>query len=145
VSTVRIDNRQFDLSISEAPIQLLVLAVLEGEGIDPDEVWIHFVSEAEISLLHEKHFDDPTPTDCISFPIDDEVLGEVVVCPKVAIDYAARQGESAYGELALYVVHGVLHLIGYEDTTLAKAAKMRVAEERYRAARTVCALSLGES
>ena len=84
------------------------------------EFTLHFVDSAEISRLHQEFFDDPSITDCISFPIDDtdtpyRVLGEVFVCPEVAVEFAASHCENPLKETALYVVHGLLHLFGYDD------------------------------
>jgi len=100
------------------------------------EVVLHFVSQKRICSLHEIYFNDPSPTDCISFPIDPlddpsshSVLGEVFVCPEVAIAYAKAHKKKAEEEVVRYVVHGLLHLIGYEDTTPEKRRKMRRAEK----------------
>lgn len=86
-----------------------------------EEVSIYFVSEKKISKLHDLFFQDPSPTDCISFPVDETHLGEIFVCPKVAIQYASKRGLAPYKETTLYIIHGLLHLIGYDD--LEKKAK----------------------
>ena len=90
-----------------------------------DEVSIYFVSTPEICRLHQEFFGDPSPTDCISFPFDKKkeggyhLLGEVFVCPKAALDFVLKHGEElgedCYRETSLYVVHGLLHLLGYDD------------------------------
>lgn len=101
---------------------------------------VYFVTSEEISRLHEDFFDDPSPTDCISFPMDDEqitgyhILGEVFICPKTALDYVLKGGEEVneecYRELTLYLVHGILHLLGYDDINEEDQKKMRAAEIR---------------
>jgi probable rRNA maturation factor len=80
--------------------------------------------------LHARFFDDPAPTDVITFPGDAEsgVAGEICVCADVARDYAARQGCDPSRELALYLLHGYLHLAGYDDRDPAGRARMRRAE-----------------
>ena len=95
---IRIFNGQRDLRLNREAIRALVRAVLSQENSEPDEVALHFVSEEKIQEVHEKFFDDPSPTDCISFPLDGSLLGEIFVCPKAAIDYAGKDG--AYEEMA---------------------------------------------
>ncbi len=117
---------QNDYEIPPDRIKVLVQKTLEFLDVETDEVVIHFVDVAKISELHGQFFDDPTPTDCISFPLEGKsrshekshsVLGEVFVCPKVALNYIEENGGLASEEISLYVVHGLLHLIGYEDHT----------------------------
>ncbi len=86
--------------------------------------------------LHGQYFNDRSLTDCISFPLDESespyrVLGDVFVCPQVAIAYAGRNGGDPYLETTLYLVHGLLHLMGYDDITEKDRKKMRAAEERH--------------
>ena len=87
---------------------------------------LHFVSKAEISEIHGNFFNDPTPTDCITFPFREaELLGEIFVCPKVAMEYSS---ENAYAETTLYIIHAILHLIGYDDIDEKDEILMRKAE-----------------
>jgi len=120
-------TEQSDFDIPPDRIKSLVQKTLEFLEVETDEVVIHFVDVAAITELHGQFFDDPTPTDCISFPLEGKsrphglsshsVLGEVFVCPKVALNYIKENGGTASEEISLYVVHGLLHLIGYEDHT----------------------------
>jgi probable rRNA maturation factor len=146
--SIYVENDQGDLLISAAPFRELAATVIQGEGASADEFGLYFVDEERIAALHRDHFGDPTPTDCISFPIDTSpseeyrILGEVVVCPKVAIEYVRVHGGSAYQEVALYVVHGLLHLLGYDDLSEEDAKKMRSAESKYTGAIQRCAACL---
>lgn len=133
---VEVENRQDDLPIAPEAFSSLVWAILKGEAAHADEIGVHLVSLEEICQLHEQYFNDSSPTDCISFPIDGpkerpRMLGEVVVCPKVAIGYVEERGGDPYQEVALYVVHGMLHLLGYDDLQPADRERMRQAEARY--------------
>lgn len=119
-------------------IRKAVLFLLDTLSISTDEVAFYFVTEKKISELHLLFFDDPTPTDCITFPIDSfnsdaspHVLGEVFVCPKTAILYAKSHQINVEEELLRYVIHGILHLIGYEDATKEKRAIMKRKENTY--------------
>jgi len=104
------------------------------EGTSAGEVELFFVSEERICALHHEHFNDPTPTDCMTFPMDPvgpdcKMLGSVFVCPKIAICYAKEHGQDPYRECMLYVVHGLLHLLGYKDKIESDKLEMRKAEE----------------
>ncbi|MFZ0565225.1 MAG: rRNA maturation RNase YbeY [Chlamydiales bacterium] len=134
-------NQQKDLFISKRGVKPIVKEVLSLEKRSTDELAIYFVSTEEISELHKEFFDDPSPTDCISFPIDQRqglgyhILGEVFICPKTAIDYILKRGEEVnediYRETTLYLVHGLLHLLGYDDIEESDQKKMRAAENRH--------------
>lgn len=134
---IEIDDRQSSLKISPKKIRSLVSAVLNFEGCRADEVGIHFVEAAEICQLHQQFFGDPSLTDCISFPIDNSenrpacyALGDVFVCPQVAVEYALEHERDPDEELILYIVHGILHLIGYDDIEKNDRLAMRRAERR---------------
>ncbi len=110
--------------------------VAQGENETFDEVAVFLVSKEEISRLHDEYFEDPTVTDCITFPLDgpDEeyrVLGDIFVCPEVAIEYAKENNLNSLEECALYIVHGMLHLFGYDDIKEKDRKVMKQAEKRY--------------
>lgn len=137
---VTIYNKQKDLSLSLANARLMISFLLKNLHISTDEVIFHFVSKAAIGKMHASFFDDPSPTDCISFPLDpadtspsDEkhrILGEVFVCPQVAIEYAEENNLDPHEETALYMIHGILHLLGYDDLTPSDRRKMRQMEQK---------------
>ena len=120
---VNVIDQQSDLQISLDQVENIAKQVIEDEGQKCDEVNIYFVDTEAISDLHNQFFNDPSPTDCISFPIDDEenqmlpyrILGEVFVCPATAIEYAKKNQKDPLEETTLYIVHGLLHLMGYDD------------------------------
>ncbi len=93
--------------------------------ISTQELIIHFVTEKKICEIHKKFFNDPTPTDCITFPIDSHTLGEVFICPKTAKIYAKEHRIHPQEELHRYIIHCLLHLIGYDDIQPQERAKMR--------------------
>ncbi len=134
---IEIFDEQEDHPIDSAQIQEVAVEVSKLEQQPFHEVHIHFVSKAKISALHDEYFNDPTPTDCISFPIDGpeeknyRMMGEVFVCPKVAIEYAKANDTPIDREILLYVIHGLLHLMGYDDMNEEERAQMREAEARH--------------
>ena len=123
-------NRQKDLKISASAVKKLVRIVLENEKAECGEICIYFVSEKKISKLHEQFFQDPSATDCISFPLEKRPLsGEVFVCPRTAISYAQERKLDPYQELSLYIIHGLLHLLGYDDIETFARRTMRKKEK----------------
>ncbi len=130
-------NNQSALPIHLGSVERLVQSFLKWKRVECNEVIIHFVDKKEISLLHDRHFQDPTPTDCISFPIDtpDEtksgytILGEIFVCPEVGIEYAQKNDGNPYREISLYLIHGLLHLLGFDDQEEKARLIMRAQEK----------------
>lgn len=125
------------LSISAASVKRLVLDFNQFYHCNADEVAVYFVDKKKIGLLHAQFFQDPAPTDCLSFPMDEtsehgyRVLGDIFVCPAVAEEYVNGHGGSLYQEITLYLIHGLLHLIGYDDLKREELLKMRKAEKKY--------------
>ena len=115
----------------------LVRNVLEAEGVTGDaELSLLFVDEDTISELNRRFMHTEGPTDVLAFPIDDPVeagasglepllLGDLVVCPAVAERQAPEHAGSYEDELALLVVHGVLHLLGHDHAEAVEAAAMQ--------------------
>ena len=100
--------------------------------INEGELSIAFVSDAEIAQVHADFMDDPSPTDVITFPAQPKMksAGEIIVSVDHAHSRAAELGESFSRELSLYLVHGWLHLAGYDDSKESDRAKMREAEQK---------------
>lgn len=95
-------------------------------GAVVEVVWMR---AQEHDRLHDRFLADPTPTDVITFPYDDDDLfGEIVVNLDMARAQAKTLGHAMSEEVALYVVHGALHLLGLEDATDEQKAEMRAAE-----------------
>ncbi|MDQ8196227.1 rRNA maturation RNase YbeY [Coraliomargarita sp. SDUM461004] len=128
-------NNQFNaLARPEAAARALFEA-LQASGAFPiteGELSIAFVSDAEIAQVHADFMDDPTPTDVITFPADEAMdsAGEIIVSVDHARTRAAELGEPFSRELSLYLVHGWLHLAGYDDRNESDRAAMRSAEQK---------------
>jgi probable rRNA maturation factor len=131
---IYVENNQTDLQITNTSVIEVVQAFINFENIKVDEVSVNLVDTQMICQLHEDYFNDPTTTDCISFPMDEEeeegyrVLGEIFICPKTALDYAAANELDPYEETTLYIIHGLLHLIGLDDIDPEDQKKMRSRE-----------------
>jgi len=111
----------------------LATDVLAAED-EAGELNLLFVDEAAMAELNQGHMDHEGPTDVLSFPIDgpgagpDGLLGDVVVCPAVARRNASDHAGTYEDELALLVVHGVLHVLGHDHAEDDEAAVMRERE-----------------
>jgi len=136
-ASVLISNRQ-STAVDEAALSDLALATLAGEGLLDVELSVSFVDDAEIEDLHVRYMDEPGPTDVLSFPLDDvdegstRLLGDVVIAPAVA---ARNNPADPEAELRLLLVHGILHLLGYDHEDDAEKAEMWARQERYSGVR----------
>jgi probable rRNA maturation factor len=136
VTTIDIANQQRLLAIDPAAIRRAVEAVLDGEMAGETTISVAVVDDAAISRLNEEFLGHRGPTDVLSFVLergDGFLDGEVVASAETALRTAPRYGWSAAEELLLYVVHGVLHLAGYDDATPTQRATMRSRETEYLA------------
>jgi probable rRNA maturation factor len=109
--------------------------VLFGEGIDNAEISLAFVDNQTIQQLNRRYLEHDEPTDVLSFPASDgpknKLGGELVIGAEVACAEAESREHPLEAELALYVIHGLLHLLGYDDRNGEGRAKMRAKEKHY--------------
>jgi probable rRNA maturation factor len=130
---VEISDTQGHLRTDPSEVIDLARRVLMGEGRRNASISIALVDEASIHALNRVHLSHDWPTDVISFTLsnpDDPILaGELVVSAEMAVATAIEDGVQPRDELALYIVHGLLHLCGYDDSTDAEAAEMRRRED----------------
>ena len=115
---------QIGLGQIEGPVSDLVKAVLEVEGAQ-GAVVVAFVDEQAITRLNAEYRGLEEATDVLSFRYADGAagwpereaspdLGEVIVCPAVVRRYADEEGGSASTQLGWTLIHGILHLVGYD-------------------------------
>jgi probable rRNA maturation factor len=134
---VLISDRQ-ELPVDAAGLADVAREALQGEGLARAELSLSFVDDDEIARLHERYLGEPGPTDVLSFPLGDvdedgvRIVGDVVVAPSVA---ARNNPADPAGELRLLVVHGVLHLLGYDHEADGDRARMWERQERYSGVR----------
>lgn len=95
----------------------------------PEEITVVLVSAKRIGQLHAVFLDDPAPTDVITFQ-----HGDIVVCPEVADDQRRCYQRSLEHETLLYMIHGIMHLAGYDDKSGGKARRMAQRQEDVLAA-----------
>jgi probable rRNA maturation factor len=126
---VEISDTQRHLRADAAELARLVRNVLAGEGVRRAEVSLVLLDNSSIHELNRRHLGHDWPTDVIAFrlsePADPVLSAEVVVSAEMAAATAREAGTDPLDELALYVVHGLLHLCGYDDQTADQRAAMR--------------------
>jgi probable rRNA maturation factor len=151
---VFVADEQKDVPVDVVRWSALAEAVLVAEGVrGAAELSVLFVDEPSIAELNQRFMEHEGPTDVLAFPIDadavwavhdplasgpdradpdpDEIpllLGDVVVCPAVAVRNAPDHAGTVDDELALLVVHGVLHVLGHDHAEPDEAADMRTRE-----------------
>ena len=111
----------------------LMKFVAEREGTRLAEVDLAVVGSDEIASLNRGYLRHAGPTDVLSFDLSDSsacgICVQLVVCGDVALEQARARGLSPQRELMLYVVHGLLHVMGYDDATVRGAARMRARQD----------------
>ncbi len=126
---VEISDTQSHLATDPAFIEALVRRVLLLEGVERASISIALVDDPTIQAINRRHLDHDWPTDVITFvlsePDDPNLAAELVVSAEMAASTARDVGVDPRSELALYVVHGLLHLCGLDDQTPEDADVMR--------------------
>jgi len=155
-------NEQSDRPVDLARWVSLAERVLSDRAIgDGAELSLMFVDKAAIAGLNERFLGRKGPTDVLSFPIEDEIIspghvpakeasgpgrgpaeledmplliGDVIICPEVAYQQAPEHAGTYDDELALLLVHGILHLLGMDHEEETEAAMMEALEQQLLAA-----------
>jgi probable rRNA maturation factor len=120
-------NNESVIPVDEAALQRLSGYALDFLHVHQDaELAIVLVDEGAMEQLHLQWMDEPGPTDVLSFPMDElrpgteesitpaGLLGDIVLCPQVAVAQAETAGHSTLDELLLLTTHGILHLLGFD-------------------------------
>lgn len=132
---IKIASPQEIVTLDRGRLREIAKAVLQGEGIAAAKVSLAFVDNVTIHRLNKQFLDHDEPTDVLTFPLNGPgaktLEGEIVIGAEVSQTQAAERGHDEQAELALYVIHGILHLCGYDDTTPAAIRKMRDRERHY--------------
>lgn len=130
-----IRNLQNRIPVNSKKVVKTVQKVLSSEGIKKSgEITLCFVNDAKIKVLNLKYLGRNSPTDVMAFDITepkdkDKILADIAVSTERAIDNARTFKTSPYFELYLYVIHGVLHILGYDDKSKKDKLVMRKREK----------------
>ncbi|MFG0336058.1 MAG: rRNA maturation RNase YbeY [Maioricimonas sp. JB049] len=136
--TIEIADEQDRIPCDPHRMRQLVASVLHEERIASADISLALVDDPTIHELNRTHLNHDYATDVLSFLLHDDpageragerhVEGEVVVSTETAARQAEEFGWEAEAELSLYVVHGLLHLCGYDDQTAEDRSRMRARE-----------------
>jgi probable rRNA maturation factor len=120
-------NNESVIAVDETAIQRLATFALDFLFVHAEaELSIILVDEAAMEQLHLQWMDEPGPTDVLSFPMDElrpgtedamtppGLLGDIVLCPQVAVAQAETAGHSPLDEMLMLTTHGILHLLGFD-------------------------------
>jgi probable rRNA maturation factor len=131
-------NRQRAVRVAQRPLELFLVRVRRELGLDAANLTVCFVSDAEIARMNQAFRKKSGPTDVLSFPTIErrrpaivwvqrqarlsdkripEYLGDIAIAPAVARRNAKKHGRTVPNELRILILHGVLHLLGYDHET----------------------------
>ena len=128
---VEVCNRQSALECPAEAVREVIRLALEKEGRDA-ELSVALVGDAEMAVLNERFLGSDAVTDVLAFPYESEgkfINGEIVANAELAVRESASRPHGAADELMLYVVHGLLHLLGYDDDSPEATQRMRRREQ----------------
>src|SRR5262245_51810211 len=131
--TLCLRNRQRVCPIDPRLFRRILRFLLQHFGKKEYELCFHFVETGEMARVNEKFLGHTGATDVITFDQagnDQELLGEIFICPEVAVTQAKTFRTTWQTELVRYAIHGLLHLQGHDDRGAEARRKMRRAEER---------------
>ena len=132
-------NRQREVRVARRPLELYLRRVKRELGLTKSDVTICLMSDAEIARLNLDFRKKSGPTDVLSFPAsrfrrparlptapssknsrhsrEQQYLGDIAICPATARRYAKKHGRLLPTELRVLILHGLLHLLGYDHET----------------------------
>jgi probable rRNA maturation factor len=131
---VLLSNGQSHHPVDEEQLKAAALAVLRDSDFTSAMISLAVVDDPAMQELNRQFLNHDWPTDVLSFALQDDgdhLEGEVIISADTAAAAAAELGCTAAAEQLLYVIHGVLHLMGYRDKNPADAHAMRLAEAQY--------------
>jgi len=135
---IKIKNKQKKITISKKAIGSLAKRVLKIKNASETELSILFVGKKRMRALNETFRNIDHPTDVLAFSMREgkvsklhqQLLGDVVICPEIAKKYARHYKTPLRQEIDLDLIHGILHLLGYEDSTASGRAVMKREQRR---------------
>jgi len=129
VISVSVVDEQSYVRLPRRRIVQAVRTALESAGLRRARMTVALIDDQRIRQLNRQFLQEDEPTDVLSFPMgrtgQGGLEGEIVVSAQRAAATAAQYGWKPEDELLLYIIHGALHLAGFDDTTAAKRQRMR--------------------
>ena len=125
--TVNISSSQTALRTPRKKINAMVRFIARAEAVRFEEVDIAIVPSRRMASLNREYLQHAGDTDVLSFDLSSPgspLVAQIIVCAEVAIREARARGLGPQRELLLYIAHGLLHVIGYDDKEPQQAEKM---------------------
>jgi len=125
-------NQQREVAIDSPALRRQMQWLLDNAfNWEEYEIAVHFIPTKRMANMNHKHLGHEESTDVLTFDYEEAIhSGEIFICPAVAAENAKRYKESLMAELARYLIHGLLHMSGYDDKFLAARRKMKREENR---------------
>lgn len=129
---------EFEISVPSAPLDIdamkkLMIDTCRQEGVRNAAISIRIVDDAGMIEMHRQYLGKSGTTDVLSFDLSDAFEDRqnfvLIVNAQLAARQAKRRGHTAQAELALYITHGLLHNLGYDDADKEQARRMHRAED----------------
>ena len=134
---ITLKNLQNKLPIHTGKIKKLILKVIKGERVK-ESGWINicFVDNTQIKKFNAKFLKTKSSTDVLAFNLSEKkerkiILADIMISTQEALKQAANFKTTPDYELSLYVVHGLLHILGFNDRSRGEKKLMRKKESRY--------------
>jgi len=130
---MEINNQQEKIDIDKnlyKDFENIITKATEMEGYDGGEISVALVDNAKIRELNKKFRKKDEVTDVLSFPMDEEILGDIIISAERALSQSKDYGHSFKREICYLVTHGILHLLGYDHKNEGEKKEMRKKEER---------------
>ena len=134
---LKIKNKNKKLKINKAELKKVCQNILNSENVEGN-VSLIFVDKFEIKKIHQEFMQDDSETDVISFEYNqdnyidnDSFIGDIFVSVDAAIEFTAKNKTEFSEELLRYVVHGILHCLGYDDLESKARTRMQKKQEKY--------------
>ncbi|MDD5669069.1 MAG: rRNA maturation RNase YbeY [Candidatus Omnitrophica bacterium] len=132
---IYVRNFQRKLPVNSSRIKKIISAVFSAEKKDTDiEITVSVVTGAQIHVLNKKYLNHDYPTDVLAFNLSGGPCGgvaDIIVASDTAVVNAKKFRTTPSYELMLYIIHGLLHILGYDDTVPSKRVVMRKKEVYY--------------
>lgn len=135
MNRISIRNLQTKIPVPQARIKNVVRQTLRYFRMTNAELSVVFVTEAHMKRLNSRHLNHKYPTDILTFDYrvsrkDPLLRAEIVLCPSVAMRNAHVFNTDVRQEIDRYLIHGILHLCGYDDNSPVEKSRMTGEEDR---------------
>ncbi len=128
---IQIHQPNPDLSLTVEDYRELVEKIAKKIDLKAKSCSLIFVANETLTKMHDEYLDDPSETDVITFDLgDDEIEGEIYISPQQAKIQAKSYSVSVEEEISRLIIHGLLHLKGYDDLTETDRDEMKLLENQ---------------